>query len=388
MRFAKQCLAAVSVLALLLGIPLAWNTANSFPSNAGTIMPTGNMAVARSGHTATLLPDGRVLIAGGMVRNGEFLVGAELYNPTTGTFSQTGEMTSRRVSHRASLLPDGKVLITGGLAGRFREAGQWYGNVLSTVELYDPATGRFTPAGKLNSPRNSHAAVRLNDGKVLLLGGGGDRDVLLSSAEVYDHATRTFTPVESMQTPRIPHVAILLKSGKVLVAGGTGPNRTILASAELYEPARKNFSSAGSMTVQRHKHAATLLADGRVLITGGSDDRDWNGQYATAEIYDPTRNSFSPSPQMNLPRFKHGGAMVLLSSGLALVAGGGAQAEVFQPATSEFRVVPGLLDAPWHFSTATPLTDGRVLIAGGYPNTSEATNRAWVYQPAPKGGSR
>ena len=357
--------------------------ASSLVSRAGRILETGRMSSGRSGHTATQLTSGRVFVAGGMVRNGEFLADSELYDPADGKFTTAAKMSTRRVSHTATLLLDGRVLIAGGIAGRHQANGHWTGEVVASTELFDPAKGTFTPTGSLNTARSSHAAVLLPNGKVLILGGsgGGDWRELLASAELYDPATGKFTPAGSMLTPRIPAATVLLKNGKVLVAGGTGPNRTVLASAEICDPATGRFTPAGTMTAARHKHAAALLADGRVLITGGSDERDWQGQTASAEIYDPARGTFTAAAKMSFARFKHGATMVRLPDGRIVVAGGGQRVEVFDPASGTFRAAEGSLDAPWHFSTATLLADGRVLITGGYGNSPEGTPRAWLYQP-------
>jgi len=373
----------VSLAGVLLLAVLAGGAPPPVPSPAGSVSPTGSMTLGRSGHTATRLGDGRVLIAGGMLRNGEFLADAELYDPATGKFTALTKMTERRVSHTATLLRNGKVLIAGGIEGRFMQEGHWTGRVLASGELFDPATGTFTPTGSMNVARNSQAAVLLTDGKVLILGGsgGGDWRELHASAEIYDPATGRFTPTGSMATPRTPHAVALLNDGRVLVAGGTGPNRTVLASAEIYDPAAGRFSATGNLLTARHKHAAALLPDGRVLIVGGSDERDWDGQLATAEIFDPATRRFTSAGRMAIVRFKLQSALVRLPDGRVLIAGGGDRAEVFDPKTGSFTPAAGSLEAPWHFSTATLLTNGRVLIAGGYPNSSEGTNRAWIYQP-------
>jgi hypothetical protein len=317
-----------------------------------------------------------------MVRNGEFLAECELYDAATGKFASAASMSSRRVSHTATLLPNGKVLIAGGIESRYQSEGHWTGRVVATAELYDPTTGAFTPTGSMAVARSSHAAVLLPSGQVLILGGsgGGDWRELLASAEIYDSAAGVFTPAGEMRTSRIPHSATLLKNGDVLVAGGTGPNRAVLASAEIYHAATRTFTSTGDLKIARHKHAAVLLADGRALIVGGSDERDWDGQTNAAELYDPARGTFVEASKMAAPRFKLGQAVARLTDGRILVAGGAERAEVYDPATNSFTAVAGSLQAPWHFSTATLMADGRVLIVGGYGHNSEGTPRAWIYQ--------
>ncbi len=378
-RFMK-ILVAFAFTLVLGGLLLVTKTpASSSSTVVGSVSLTGSMAAPRAVHTATPLPNGKVLIAGGMERNGVFLDSAELYDPAAGRFTPAAHMTTRRTGHTATLLPNGKVLIAGGLEGRHMGDGRWKGRVVASAELYDPSSGTFTPTGRMATPRNSHAGMLLANGKVLLAGGsGGDRN--LSSAELYDPATGTFAPTGSMTAPRIPHVMVLLKDGKVLVAGGTGEDRRVLASAEIYNPSTGSFAAVGSMTTARHKHAAVVLPDGRVLIVGGSDERDWRGQYASAELYDPATRSFCAAGSMSAARFKLQAAVLLLKNGKVLIAGGAERVEVYDPATDSFHVAVGSLGTARHFAAAAFLPSGSVLITGGYGDSSEGTTRAWIYR--------
>jgi hypothetical protein len=231
-------------------------------------------------------------------------------------------------------------------------------------------------------PRSEHVAVLLNNGKVLLAGGIGTGWTFLASAELYDPSTGIFTPTSSMTTAREAHTATLLKSGKVLIAGGHKDRReamTVYSSAEVYDPAKGIFLATGSMTTIRHKHAAALLPDGDVLIVGGSDKRDWQGEYASAEIYDSAKGKFRAASEMNMARFKLANAVVPLRDGQILIAGGGERLELYDPAANTFKVVRGRIDAARFFSAATLLQDGRVLITGGYDNHNEASAKAWIY---------
>jgi hypothetical protein len=340
-------------------------------SDAGSVEPGGNMTVRRAAHSATLLPNGKVLIAGGMQRDGDLLSSAELYDPATRTFSPTGSLLGERVGHTATMLPNGKVLIAGGFGP----------GVLSSAELYDPATGRFTPTGSTSARRGGFTATLLPNGKVLITGGadGGPH----ASAELYDPVTGRFTPTGSMAEARSAHTATLLPGGKVLVAGGgTGDaGGTVLSSAEIYDPATGTFSPTGSMSVVRHKHAAMLLPDGRVLVIGGSNSRDWRGRYMTSEIYDPARGAFASAGNMSAARFKLSDAVALLPDGRSLVAGGAEQVEVYDPAASAFATVAGHIDAERFYATATTLADGSALIAGGYDTGIVPTAGAWIYKP-------
>jgi len=341
-------------------------------SRVGTITPAAPMLEPRSGQTATLLPDGKVLIAGGMRRNQDFYRSAELYDPATGKFQPTGEMAERRVGHIAVLLRSGKVLIAGGWVG--------YGTT-DSAELYDPATGRFTATTKLRARRGRPCATMLANGDVLITGGDDHAgpDGHLASAEVFHAATLSFQATGAMHHAREAHTATLLNDGKVLIAGGKGEG--LVARAELYDPKTGSFSETGSLVTSRYKHTAGLLPDGRVLIAGGSDQRDWSGNLNSAEVYDPHTGKFVPTSSMNESRFKLPDEAVQLQAGKLLVAGGSREVEIFDPASKKFFVVSGLMNDKWHYMTETRLRDGSVLLAGGYPNSDQATAQTWIYRP-------
>jgi uncharacterized protein (DUF2147 family) len=341
------------------------NTGSSVVAATGSVTSTGNMSTPRAAHTATLLPNGKVLITGGMERNGGFFATAELYDPDTGKFTPTGSMITKRVGHKAVLLRNGKVLIIG---GSNHEDGS-----LASAELYDPATGAFTLTGSMRQKGGGLVTV-LADGRVFVAGGYN---------ELYDPSTGTFSLSGKidLQQSSTATLLTLLKNGKVLLTGSvTYPAETPLAKAELYDPASGSFTAIGNMTTARAKHSATLLPDGRVLLTGGIDRNGPQGRTASAEIFDPVKNSFVAIANMSMARFKHADTTVVLPNGKVLIAGGGERAEVFDPATDTFSIASGSLDAAWFFATATLLQSGKVLIVGGYRRGTVCTAGAWIYQ--------
>jgi len=342
----------------------------SSPSSAGAVSPTSQMLQPRSGHTATLLPDGRVLIAGGMRRNQDFYKSAELFDPSTGKFQPTGEMSIGRVGQIAVLLSNGKVLIAGGWVGT---------GGTDSAELFDPSTGKFKVISHMTARRGRPSATVLTNGDVLIAGGEERDNESLASAEIFHEKTLTFETTGSMHHARVTHTATLLNDGRVLIAGGYAGG--VSSSAEIYDPQTGSFTETGSLLTARCKHTAGLLPDGHVLIAAGSDSRGWNGNLSTSEIFDPKKGTFSAGSSLNESRFKLPDEAVRLSSGKLVVAGGSKNVEIYDPATGKFLVAQGQISDAWHFMTETRLKDGRVLLTGGYPNSDRATAEAWVYQP-------
>ena len=369
----KTGLTALLVLIALLVAAACVNRGDAADGD-GKLTVTGAMDTPRSAHTSTLLLDGQVLITGGFAGNTEDrpFASAELYDPARGTFSKTGSLTTGRQSHSATLLPDGRVLIAGGYDGGY----------LASAELYDPTTGAFSLMGSMTTGRIAHGATRLADGRVLITGGADAHHSMLSSAEIYDPQTGRFTPTGDLTTARMGHTQTLLTDDTVLLAGGaTGSHRSVSASAEIFDPVTGTFSATGSMTTVRYKHAAVLMEDERVLIVGGSDGSDFRGRYDSAEIFDPYSGTFTETGRLNAPRFKLRTAVTLLTDGKVLVAGGAQEVEIYDPETEHFAAIPGHFDTARFFSMATLMGDGSVLITGGYDHDIESTAKAWRYQP-------
>jgi len=332
---------------------------------------SGSLHDARVVHTATLLRDGRVLVAGGgqglyTTEGYDNVPGAELFDPVSGSFAPAG--TFARQYHTGTLLPSGKVLLAGGEKN--------FNTATTESELYDPITGQFQATGSLVVAREAHTATLLQDGRVLISGGirstdGGFNWVTLADAEIYDPDTGTFTLTGSLNDDRSYHTATLLPSGKVLITGGISMQRLgAIASAELYDPASGVFTRTGSMSVPRSGAAATLLPDGHVLITG---DRQ------NPELYDPASGSFALTGNTLVPREWHTATLlrdgtVLLVGGYNLGGGADIQAEIYDPTKGIFTAAP-LLHFPRFFHTATGLADGSVAIIGGANSTDGLTLR-------------
>lgn len=343
---------------------------------AERLVPTGSMKAQRASHTSTLLPDGEVLIVGGCTGRGcnpgEDANSAERYNPISATFEKVGSMSGERAGeHTATFLHDGNVLIAGGWRNR---------RPTNSVDLFIAESNAFVETSPMHIGRASHTATLLNNGKVLIVGGYDGENALLG-AELCDPNTGSFEKTGSLIESRAGHAAVRLSDGRVLVVGGGDTYKGIvLASAELYDPATGMFSQTGSLSMVRHKHAASLLLDGRVLVIGGSDTSDFYGRYNSTEIYDPETGAFSEGTPMHSPRFKLPYAVVTLSTGEILVAGGDEQAEIYDPQTASFRQVEGSMDTERSFSAVTLLQNGDALVSGGYDEKIQLTDLAWIYR--------
>lgn len=342
---------------------------------SGTWAKTGSMTAPRENQSTVLLHNGQVLVMGGT---------AELYDPATRKFSPTGSMTTARaaLTFTATVLQNGQVLVAGGGVGA---------GVTSSAELYDPATGTFSPTGNMTTAREDFTATLLNNGRVLAAGGVATCASFscppFASAELYNPATGTWTPTSSMSGPRAFHTATLLPSGQVLVAGGSNGTATV-SSAELYNPDTGTFSPTGSMTTGLARQMAGLLPSGQVLVIC---QRFANCQ---PELYTPATGTWAADGAADPPGSR-GSNAVLLNNGQVLFSGGlngarpgritvSAAATLFDPTTGT-STVTGSMTIPRTAHSLTVLQNGQVLAAGGETQnnvgTTSITATAELYTP-------
>ena len=342
----------------------------TFPAPCEIFDPmTGGWVVAaplitgRSSHSATVLPDGRVLIAGGMTSNWETAT-VEVYNPSGNSFSLTVPLNGVRADHTAALLPGGRVLVAGGSVA-YSSPGP--------PEVYEAPTPSIGATGNLTAPRAQHTATLLPSGMVLAVGAG--------LADIYNPAgAGTWSAAASPGVPRSRHTATLLPTGRVLVAGGVD-GATPLDSAQLYDPGTGTWSDTAAMSSARQEHATALLADGRVLVTGGLG---WAGPLSDAVLYDPATATWSDALPMLQPRRLHTATVLL--DGRVLIAGGDAgagalgHATIYDPATDTWAPTLNNLYAARYGHVATLLPDGQVLLTGGMGATAP-NQSADLYNP-------
>ena len=329
----------------------------------GLFTATGNLVGGRTGHTATLLNDGTVFIAGGSDLSAS-LQSAELYSPTMATFQTIGPMVSQRQKHTATLLADGTVLLVGGIITSSSTT------TLNTAEVYDPNLKTFSATkGNLASPRSEHTATLLPSGKVLIVC-GRNGSAIVPTAELYDPATGTFSTTTSAPlAARTTHTATLLNTGKVLIAGGNGGST--LGTAELYDHSTGTFTATGNLIAPRALHTATLLSNGKVLVVGGAAT-------SNAELFDPSTGVFGPTTGTLVTARSFGHMATLLPSGQVLITGGLATgslplildlAELFDPTSGTFTAANGTMTTAREHHSATLLATGEVLVCAGDKST-------------------
>ena len=359
------------------------DSAELYDAATGAWSVTEHTNIPRSGHTATLLPDGRVLVIGGFTGvappHSGWTDTAEIYDPATGKWNLTGTLLTTHIYPRATLLRDGKVLIAGGGQAGFRNA-----------ELYDPITGTWSVTGSLNVPRYAHQATQLQDGRVMVTGGLSDDDnpVAISSAELYNPDTGTWSITGNLAVARYDAEVTLLKSGKVLIAGGED-GHSGFNSSELYDPATGFWISTGSLAMARAGHTTTTLQNGKVLVTGGYGV-PLGSTLSGVELYDSDAGTWGNTSNLSTARGRHTATVLL--NGKVLVAGGFQSgnppvvhnsAELYEDVTPS----PGTIDATFTGAWYDPaqsghglfveILPGNRLFVGWFTFNPAGTEQAW-----------
>jgi len=355
----------LTVVVIALGLGQAF-------AQTGTWTLTDSMTLPRRNHTATLLPEGKVLVVGW------FTDEAELYDPVSDSFGFAGyTMFGHGQGSSATLLPDGTVLIVGGARGSA---------LGEQAEIFDPVKQTFSPTnGSINAIHHYHTATLLQDGTVLIAAGQfyyPEGPQSIATAEIYDPDTGLFSMTGSLDLDRSQPTATLLSDGRVLVVGGTQTTTPgfgiMLSSAEIYDPSTGAFAVTGSLNEAQVGHTATLLASGEVLIAGRG----------FAELYDPITTTFTQLGATLEPRGSH--TATTLPGGKVLLAGGWVDvgpvttnsAEIFDPVTATFDFASSMNVARQEH-TATLLADGRALVIGGWDGSAE-TETAELFFASPE----
>lgn len=333
------------------------------------VVQIGEMTTDRAAHQATLLKNEQVLITGGCAGQGcaSVLSSAELYDPVSKSFHLVAPMSSARSGHAAVALSDGRVLVVGGWTGS---------KATNSAEIYDPTTNQWETVDKMSDARASLISVLLQDSTIFIMGGGDGRLGNLSTAEIFNPFSAQFLQAGESRTNH--YLATLLADGRVLMTGGQSDDERILNTAEIFDPMTGDFLETGSMAIPRVKHAAVLLNNGHVMVIGGSDSRGFQGRFSSTEIFDPETGLFSEGPEMHFGRHKIRDAIIKLPSGNVLVAGGARKPEFYDINTKNFIPVRGQMSGPQMFATATLLSNGDVLVLGGYDEQTRTSDTAWI----------
>jgi hypothetical protein len=379
-------------LLLTAGIALATCPLLAATEPEDGVGPAG-LSTGRAMHTATLLPDGRVLVVGGISEDEAEVAEAELWDPLTGHAESTGSLAQTRWGSSASLLPDGRVLIVGGgtqsdPAGERSDAQGPFS--LTSAEVWGSETG-FSPTGSMAVARRTPTATTLPDGRVLVVGGTENEDPV--AAEIWDPATGTFWPTGVPLVARNwGNTATMLPDGRVLIVGSDS------VIAEAWDPETGRFEETGQLDAGRVLHTTSMLPDGRILVVGGFgfDETDEPTLFDSAAAWDPATGVFVEVGSMAVGRVDHRAAV--LPNGKVVISGGlGYEGdapdpeadigpslvtlvEVFDPVTDSFSAA-GRISEGREYHTATALPDGRVVLIGGGDHEAEELAGLEIWEP-------
>jgi hypothetical protein len=367
----KDLVALIAVLALsLVSIDVC---AQSAPALAKSFVPPSGTAAMNTGRydaASTLLQSGNLLLAGGGGPTGPFLNTLELYRYRTNTFAPSAnlpQMSTLRANETATLLPNGKVLIAGGAV----DNSTW----TDTTDIFDPVARTITAGPRMSNQREGATAKLLPNGLVLIAG-GRDSGGTLNTVDLYNPAKKSITPGPLMNVARYDCAAVILPNGNLMIFGGFGAvtQAQPLDSTEIYNPSLNKWAtSPPTMMDARGGARATPLSNGRVLITGGTDAT--TGVLNTTEIYNPVNRTFTAGPDMNDPRKFH--TQVRLANGQVLIAGGYSDntgtavldtTDIYHPATGTITTGP-LMNDRRGLAAGARFANGLVLIAGGSNGT-------------------
>ena len=318
---------------------------------------TTSLAVARSQHTVTALTD-HVLVAGGFGDTGD-LDSTEVYDAATGTWAMSFPMTGSRVRHGAVRLPGTETI--------FLMGGERFPAMLRSTEVFDLTTGP-TPGGLMVEARSRFAAVVLDDGRVLVAGGFRPMGQIAAS-EVYDPIGGMWSSVDDLSVPRSRAASARLPDGRVLIAGGSdtfGPPTPALSTAEIFDPSAESWTPTASMAAVRRQPGIAAMPNGQILVFGGETP---GGTISSSEVFDPS--SLAWTPMGDLAAARKSVATALLPSGVVLAAGGAdttgpiSTAEAFDPALGTWSSAGTL--SSFHGASGSALLPAhqRMLVAGG-----------------------
>ncbi|MBW2253238.1 MAG: hypothetical protein JRI25_01415 [Deltaproteobacteria bacterium] len=330
-------------------------------------------------HSATRMRDGRILIAGGEFQNGSgwaVLDTVEVFAPTARSWSAAAPMNDARSGHTATLLASGKVMMVGGQGGTAVNKVP-----LASVEVYTPHSNRWTHIAPLHQARFGHTATELVDGRVLVVGGVGPEG--LAGTEIFDSRTGRWTPAAPLREQRRGHIAVTLPDQRVLVAGGLG-EEGVLDSVEMYDPGSNKWIEAPDMIAGRDGHDAVVLEDGSVLVVGGYQLLGFSEvELGSSEVYSPFRNEWRPAGDLASARRGH--TLITLDSGQVLAVGGAflmhtvGIPEVYTPTGRDWKSLAPVPEKLYG-ATTTLASPGQVLVVGGWNQYDLHSEVAMVFE--------
>lgn len=346
------------------------------------------IAIPRTKHTATLLNNGKILLAGGSVEPDDFVFDEELVDPITGSITWTAPLHTIRHDHSATLLTDGRVLVIGG----YSLPQQW----LDNAEIYDPVSDTWTVTLPLFSHGTVHTATLMKDGRVLVVGGCTGSGVCTEKVEIFDPKANIWIEAMPLKSDRELHTAQLLDDGRVLIAGGSTANGEIPldGTAVIYDPRTNSWSTTAPMKFPRYGSKSVKLSNWDVLVAGGVIFESSPPQISNAvEVYEPDTNTWHMVSSLAQPRF----AFILstLPNGQVIAVTGSRdwdccwtegsfvrEIELYDPLADQWRII-GDFPEPRAFSTGTQLSDGQIWISGGQVENWVLENTWFIHVPNP-----